>query len=104
MSGFGDRIFLTKEEQDTYKKRAPVRYVKHKKDVCCVVCGGNDRLQNAHLIPFKNGVIKYGLTPDYLDRKENIVTACIGSCNKSVEWDHQKITTHVQALVAKTVR
>jgi hypothetical protein len=102
MPGFDNRVFLTDPEWKTYLKRAPVRYVKHQKASCCVVCGGSSKkLQNAHLIPFLKGVKKYKLTPDFLDRRENIVTACIGSCNKSCEWSDSQIESFLKGLKRK---
>lgn len=37
-SGFNGRVFLTKSECETYKKRKPVRYIKKKKQNLCEVC------------------------------------------------------------------
>jgi hypothetical protein len=46
-------------------------------------------LQSAHVIGFDVGVIDLGLTPEFLDSEENIVTAHRRTCNKKVELDLQ---------------
>jgi hypothetical protein len=87
--GFSKRIFLTEAEHETYKRRPPVRYIKHKKDTVCCVCGlpaeDANQLENAHVIGFLQGVLYLGLTPDFLDRKENIKTAHRIKCNAKVQ-------------------
>lgn len=94
--GFKGRMFLTKEEHETYLKRYPVRYVSSSlkgEEKVCSVCGSVDKsdIQVCHKIPFIKGVTKYRLTPEYLDRKENLVYACKKTCNKSVEWNNDQI-------------
>jgi hypothetical protein len=88
-TGFGDRIFLTEQEWNTYIKRAPVRYLKRKKNKVCEVCGEppteDNPLQMSHKIGFMVGVTKLGLTPDYVDRDENIVAAHRKGCNSHAE-------------------
>jgi hypothetical protein len=44
-------------------------------------------LQSAHRIGFDIGVIDLGLTPEFLDSEQNIVTACRRGCNKQSELD-----------------
>lgn len=89
-SGFGNRPFLTQEEWETYGRRMAVRYIPSKlKGQVCTICGrpaedGNP-LQNAHRIGFYVGVLSLGLTPDFLDRPENIVTSHQKYCNRKSE-------------------
>lgn len=93
--GFDGRKFLTDAEHETYLRRMPVRYLKHQKAATCEVCGlpaaPDNPLENSHRIPFGTGVKVYKLTPDYLDRAENIVTAHKRVCNKSVELGEAEI-------------
>lgn len=93
--GFDGRVYLLGSEYETYQRRMPVRYLRHPLDPVCSVCGkvgtSSNPLQRAHKIPFNLGIKKYRLTPDYLDRIENIVTAHRGICNKSVELSHEDI-------------
>lgn len=99
--GFDGRVFLTDAEHETYMRRMPVRYVKHKKALVCCVCGlpgtATNPLENAHRIPFCLGVRKFKLTPDYLDSTENIVTAHRAVCNKACEMSAHEITAHLSA-------
>ena len=87
--GFNGRIFLTREEHATYLRRMPVRFVRHKKEEVCSVCGEpekeDNRFENSHVIPFRIGVVALALTPDFLDEKENIRTAHKRKCNRAVE-------------------
>lgn len=87
--GFEGRIFLTKEEWQTYCRRKPVRYIKKKKDSLCCVCNKpaekDNPFENAHVIGFDLGIIDLALTPDYLDSPENIMTAHRTICNKKTE-------------------
>lgn len=95
--GFNGRMFLTDEEHQTYLRRPPVRYSARgvtKDDVCCL-CGkegsNENPLQIAHKIPFIKGVKQFKLTPDYLDSKENLVTAHRSGCNKKCELSNLEI-------------
>lgn len=87
--GFEGRKFLHEYEWNTYRRRKPVRYINKERSNTCQICGkppleGNP-LQNAHLIGFGFGIIKLGLTPDFLDSHKNIVTAHRKVCNNSAE-------------------
>lgn|GEM_PF-1799108 len=103
--GFGTRVFLTKAEWNTYRRRKPVRYIKRTHEPQCFVCGGPETASNpfehAHRIGFEIGVICLGLTPDYLDGPENIVTAHKKGCNRTAELE---IEQAMQMLFAKGVR
>ena len=89
--GFDGRKFLTDAEHQTYLRRMPVRYVNNKlKGVdVCYVCGDiaqeNNPLQVAHKVPFGVGIIKYRLTPEWLDSEHNLVKAHRKICNKLAE-------------------
>jgi hypothetical protein len=100
--GFDGRIFLHDYEHETYLRRMPVRYIRHKLPDCCAVCGkpseiGNP-LQASHLIPFIKGVRQFKLTPEFLDRKENIVSAHRLACNKSAELSDAQIVAYLASL------
>ena len=87
--GFNDRIFLKKEEWQTYIKRMPVRYIRKKKQEFCEICGKppseKNPLGSSHIIGFGIGIVDFALTPDYLDRDENIVSAHKRLCNSKAE-------------------
>ncbi len=89
--GFENRIFLSKEEWETYLRRKPVRYIRKKKPDLCEICNKpptkDDPLENSHIIGFRIGIIYFGLTPDYVDNNDNIVSAHKRICNKSAELD-----------------
>ena len=100
--GFDGRIFLLDSEYDTYMRRMPVRYVKHPLAEKCFICGkppeADNPFERAHRIPFNAGIKKYRLTPDYLDQKENIVSAHRKVCNKQAELSHSEIEKLVLQL------
>jgi hypothetical protein len=54
-------------------------------------------LQAAHRIPFNIGIIQYRLTPDWLDRSENLVWPHRQLCNKKVEMSVEQIEATVRA-------
>lgn len=87
--GFDGRMFLTREEYNTYLRRKPVRYIRKKLDTICVICGleptSGNPLQNAHKIGFEMGLVYLGLTPEYVDNHNNIVSAHRTSCNQMAE-------------------
>ncbi len=89
--GFAGRIFLSKEEWVTFCRVLPVRYIKKSKQKICNVCGLHESQENifhnSHVIPFALGVTHLGLTPDYVNSDENIVTAHKKDCNKESELD-----------------
>ncbi len=101
-SGFDGRVFLADAEHETYMRRMPVRYVKHKKAALCCVCGlpgtATNPLENAHRVPFGVGVRRFRLTPDYLDSAENIVTAHKARCNKACELSEEEIASTIRAV------
>lgn len=94
--GFGDRVWLTEAEWQTFRLRNPVRYLSSQRKALtkrdgpmCAACGGKGShefpLQVSHRIPFLIGVLNWGLTPDWLDRIENLALAHKGACNHRVE-------------------
>lgn len=99
---FDGRIFLHDYEHETYLRRMPVRYIKHKLSDCCAVCGEPARvgnpLQASHLIPFAKGIRQFKLTPDFLDRIDNVVPAHRLKCNKSAELSDTQITAYLSEL------
>lgn len=103
-TGFQGRMFLSRDEWETYCRRKPVRFVHKKKEAACQVCGepgSPDRpLQNAHVIGFDIGVIDLALTPDYLDSDTNIVTAHRSHCNKKAELNLHASIARLRSLGA----
>ena len=101
--GFDGRMFLTDVEHATYCRRLPVRYAAKgagPKPKICDICGRPSELKNslqaAHRIPFNLGVIRYRLTPEWLDRPENLVWAHRQICNKKAEFS----STQIEAMLA----
>src|SRR5688572_8091024 len=76
--GFNGRMFLEEAEWLTYCRRKPVRYIRRPRATTCWLCHSMgspyNPLQSAHRIGFDVGVIELGLTPEFLDSEENIVT------------------------------
>ena len=102
--GYGDRVWLTPDEWETYRRRPPVRYnaallkKARLRGDACAHCGTSDgTLQLAHRVPFIVGVIQWGLTPDWLDRPENLAMAHRGSCNNALELDDEQIAELLHA-------
>ncbi len=81
---------MTETEWRVYLRRVAVRYTDQslKKDQC-EVCGQpgtpDNPLQLAHRIGFGNGIRYLGLTPDYLNRQQNLVTTHRQRCNDQAE-------------------
>jgi len=87
------RKFLTQSELKVFRRwGVPVRYIygKQRRRIFerdknkCRRCGNSDlrSLTVAHIIPYHDGVMKRGYTPDYLNRDANLVVACRKDCNK----------------------
>ena len=98
--GFDGRQFLTEDEWRTYLRRMPVRYIKKSHDDVCSVCGypgepGNP-LEHSHRIGFRIGIVEFGLTPDFLDSHENIVSAHKRGCNSKAEMNNVEIANHLR--------
>ena len=93
--GFEDRVFLARAEWQTYLKRMPVRYIKKKKTEVCEICKKpptkENPLENSHRIPFRKGIVEFALTPDFLDKDKNIISAHKRECNKSAELNNYEI-------------
>lgn len=96
--GFDGRVFLEEEEWKTYLRRRPVRYVRRhllEVDKKCEMCGQvgseSNPIQAAHKIPFSKGIERFGFTPDWLDRTENLGWACRKECNSKMEWTDDDI-------------
>jgi|APSaa5957512535_1039671.scaffolds.fasta_scaffold06002_3 hypothetical protein len=100
--GFNDRIFLTKEEWQTYIRRMPVRYIKKKKEGFCQICGKpsskDNPFESSHMIGFRMGIVFFGLTPDFVDRDENIVSAHKRLCNSEAEVTIQDVCIRLKSL------
>lgn len=87
--GFRGRVFLEEYEWLTYSRRLPVRRIRRAHSGVCAVCGQagepSNPLEHSHKIGFKVGVLLLGLTPDFLDGPDNIVSAHKKVCNRSAE-------------------
>lgn len=98
--GFGGRAWLTVEEWETYRRRAAVRYpqklraevIKRDGETCCICGSVNGKpIQLAHHVPFKMGLIDFGLTPEWLDSIDNLRLAHQGSCNDLAECKSEEV-------------
>lgn len=107
-TGFDGRVHLTKAEHQTYLRRMPVRYSRAQfiaavgPPVVCVACGepsadGNP-LQACHRVPFGEGVRRWRLTPDWLDRPDNLCWAHQKVCNKKVELSPAEVADLLEEL------
>jgi hypothetical protein len=98
--GFDGRIFLTKEEWETYCRRKPVRYIRKQKITTCEICGKSEEqgnlFQNAHMIGFDFGITYLALTPDFLDLDIHIKTAHKINCNKKCELSLKQILIYLK--------
>ncbi len=105
--GFNERMFLTKAEWETYKRRMPVRYIKKKKQKSCEVCGKPEKednpFENSHIIGFGLGIIYLGLTPEYIDSHENIVCAHRKKCNSKAELDLHESCRNLKSCGVKSL-
>ena len=88
------RKLLTRSELETFKRwGVPIRYVRgeQRKRIFerdhheCQVCEGQENLTVAHRFPYWEGILKFGYTPDWLNRDENLVVTCRRRCNAMVE-------------------
>lgn len=100
--GFGSRIFLTESEWLTYLKRMPVRYISDARNPVCAVCGlpgtKENPLTHGHIIGFSVGIADLGLTPDFVDSRENLQTAHRKTCNKATELPLDKAVERLVRL------
>lgn len=104
-AGFDGRLFLDEAEWLTYRRRKPVRYIRRTQERICRVCGlsgsHDNPLQSAHIIGFDLGVIELGMTPEFLDSSQNIVTAHRRICNKKSELDLQAAMARLREIGIK---
>lgn len=105
--GFGGRAWLTVEEWETYRRRPAVRYPQRSRPAVverdgesCIICGSDDGrpIQLAHHVPFKVGLVDFGLTPDWLDGVDNLRLAHQGSCNDLVECSFAEVPQLLSSL------
>ena len=100
--GFDGRVFLHEADWQAYRRRKPVRYIRHLKATKCERCGlaatTDNPLQNAHIVSFDMGVIELALTPEFLDSRTNIVTAHRCTCNKGAELSLADAMRRLQTL------
>lgn len=111
--GYGGRAWLSLTEWETYRRRVAVRYpqktraqVVARDGEFCSICGGDDDsgtrpIQLAHRVPFKLGVVDWGLSPDWLDGLENLCLAHRGACNDEAELKTAQIPAHLRGLGLK---
>lgn len=105
--GFSGRVWLSYAEWSTYRRRAPVRYLSRlrtkliqRDGPSCSVCGLSrpTKIQIAHRVPFKIGVVDWGLTPDWLDGEDNLALAHAGKCNDQIEIVAGDIGRYLESL------
>lgn len=100
--GFDDRVFLTEIEWVTYRRRSPVRFINKIKTNLCIVCDqpatASNPMQNSHKIGFNMGVIYLGLTPDFVDGHDNIVSAHRDKCNSEVELSLESACLNLKSV------
>lgn len=72
-----------------------------RQDGKCIVCGISDgELQLAHRVPFQIGVIDWGITPEWLDRPDNLVIAHKEKCNDLCELMDEEILQELETAGA----
>lgn len=102
--GFDGRVFLTDAEHQTYLRRRPVRYVRKviPASDSCSVCGEDGSVENplqvAHVVPFSLGVVRFKLTPEWLDSPANLRWAHRRVCNKAAELSVEQTRAHLIEL------
>ena len=93
-------VFLRADELAVFQEHGvPVRFIKPWKKTLgtvCSVCNAPAETA-AHRIPYKLGILKYGLLPSFLNQWVNLIATC-RRCNKSVELDAAKTAQIVAAL------
>lgn len=103
--------FLTEDQWRTLSRWHPVRYVSkvlHEREpreaATCFVCGDPADearpLHACHRVPFRS-VWEFGLTPDWVNRYENLVWAHAGTCNRAAEFTTAQVAQIVADLRAE---
>lgn len=103
---YDDSFWLSTSDWMAYRKRVPVRYPQRSRPLVerlygssCFYCGGSGgELQLSHMIPFRIGVIDFGISPEWLDRVDNLRLAHRGSCNNSIELSDDEIVAKIECL------
>jgi hypothetical protein len=94
--------FLTEAEHSLYIKRMPVRKLHYGLDDVCYICGkrgtAENGLERCHKIPFAMGIRFFGLTPQFLDRLDNITTGHRLHCNKACEFTEEEVEKELDRL------
>ncbi|MBC8501888.1 MAG: hypothetical protein H8D35_02025 [Nitrosopumilus sp.] len=96
-------VFLTKEEWETFIRWGiPVRYNRNKKKSFCQICGKppskDNPFDHSHMIGYSVGIVTFGLTPDFLNSDENIVSAHRKLCNSKAEITTQDVCEKLKSL------
>lgn len=112
LEGFDGRAWLTVAEWETYRRRPAVRYPQNLRPAVverdgegCKICRSDDErpIQLAHRVPFKMGLVDFGLTPDWLDGVDNLRLAHRGACNDRVECSFGEVP-HLLASLGLDLR
>lgn len=77
----------------------PVRYLRGWRSYLgdtCHFCGKPAETA-AHKIPYKKGILKYRLRPDFLNHRRNLLPTC-KSHNKSAQWNDKRIEAYIARL------
>jgi hypothetical protein len=107
--GFDGRRFLTKPEWEAYCRHRPAHRTSRRSlhVEVCYVCGETASVERpfqfAHRIGFLQGILLFGLTPDYVDRQENLVTAHRGACNDAAELTLEEVVKVLRADGVETL-
>ena len=92
--------FLTPIQLSVFQEfDVPVRYLRGWRSYLgntCHFCGEAAETA-AHKIPYKKGILKWGLRPDFLNRRGNLLPTC-GSHNKKAQWSDKRIETYIARL------
>lgn len=93
-------VFLTPIRLAVFREfNVPVRYIRGWRKYLgekCKFCR-SPATTAAHKIPYKRGILDYGLRPDFLNRWANLVATCHGH-NKKAEWKDDKVGRYVAKL------
>jgi len=92
--------FLTEAQLAVFKEfDVPVRYIRGWRRYLGEKCKYCEKpaVTAAHHIPYRKGIMDYGLRPDFLNERWNLVATCRRH-NKKAEWNDARIASFVARL------
>jgi len=92
--------FLTAIQLSVFREfDAPVRYLRGWRSYLGETCHFCERPAQtaAHKIPYKKGILRYGLRPDFLNNRRNLLATCKPH-NKTAQWSDERIQSYVARL------